>query len=267
MHPDNEKKISTTKTIEIKPLGSEGKPIGYSIDEMYPAMIRDDLAEKAEFLAKRMMNISAVCDAKIAEKHEEEEWIWVDGYKGTKSDMTASQDFQYKLSEMYSMDEDVKIEVCKNGFHFCRDLKDVFEYYHIKKSNRFFKVRALVRKKDYEKYGTVVQKTGLFGRMEERIDKLVAKKIILERELTLDEIFFEDKYADWTEDEKKLAVAEGCRAVLVNRKARELVEVGYSEAFAKYISESDNMTKKALAVASQPGLSMDMKVFAIMYND
>lgn len=252
MHPTNEKfKAPTIDEIHIAPL---------TVADMYPAtMIRDDLVEKQA--------LDTICDAKIAEKHEEEEWVWVDGYKGTDSGMTAYANFQYKLNEMYSMDEDVKIEACESGFHFCRDLKDVFEYYGIKKSNRFFKARALVRKKDYEKYGTVVWTTGLFVTHKERINKLVAKKIILERELTLDEIFFEDKYADWTEDEKKLAVAEGCRAVYCSRKARELVEVGYSEMFAKYVSESDSMTKKALAVASQPGLSMDMKVFAIMYND
>ena len=252
MHPTNEKfKAPTIDEIHIAPL---------TVADMYPAtMIRDDLVEKQA--------LDTICDAKIAEKHEEEEWIWVDGYKGTNSDMTASNDFKYKLIDMHSMDEDAKIEVCRSGFHFCRDLKDVFEYYKIGDGHRFFKVHALVRKKDYEKYGKTEMVSSLFGRHKERIGKLVAKKIILERELTLDEIFFEDKYVDWTEDEKKLAVAEGCRPVRCNRKAKELVEVGYSEPFAKYISESESMTKKALAVASQPGLSMDMKVFAIMYND
>lgn len=198
----------------------------------------------------------------------EEEWIWVDGYKGTNSDMTATGNFQYTLNELYAMDEDAEIIECKSGFHFCKDLKDVFEYYEIGNGRRFFKVRALVRKKAYEKYGTKEDRWTFCGvPLGNRVNKLVAKKIILERELTADEIFFEDKYADWTEDEKKLALKEGCETVIKNRNVVKLVEVGYSEWFAKYVSESNSMTRKAFAVASQPGLSMDMKVFAIMYND
>lgn len=271
MHPDNEKKIPTPETVEIKPLANvtQGKGFHFTVDDITDAASQSSIMEQAEAAYRKTIKnqLDAIYGSRIEEKHEDEEWIWVDGYKGTDSDMTAYANFQYKLNEMYSMDEDVKIEACESGFHFCRDLKDVFEYYGIKKSNRFFKARALVRKKDYEKYGTVVRTTGLFGTRKERINKLAAKKIILERELTLDEIFFEDKYADWTEGEKKLALAEGCRVVYCNRRAKELVEAGYSEPFAKYISESESRIKKALAVASQPGLSMDMKVFSIMYED
>ena len=235
---------------------SEIKIPTLTISDLTPA---DILVEKqADFLTKRM-NIPA----------DGEEWTWVDGYKGTNSDMTATGNFQYTLNELYAMDEDAEIIECKSGFHFCKDLKDVFEYYDIGSCRRFFKVRAMVRKKDYEKYGTKEDRGTWFGvPLGNRVNKLVAKKIILERELTPDEIFFEDKYADWTDDEKKLALKEGVRAVYNNRTAVKLVEAGYSETFAKYISESaSSMIKKALAVASQPGLSMDMKVFAIMYND
>lgn len=265
MHPDNNSKIPTPETVTIKKVNSSDFIVDDITDAASPSsLMKQATAAYEEFLQKRFNNI---CDARIAEKHEEEEWIWVDGYKGTSADMTAYDNFQYKLNEMYAKDDDVEIEACKNGFHFCRDLKDVFEYCSINKSNRFFKVRALVRKKDYEKYDTVVQCTGLFGRYRERVNKLAAKKIILERELTADEIFFEDKYADWTEDEKKLALKEGCETVIKNRNVAKLVEAGYSETFAAYVAESDGKTKTALAVASQPGLSMDMKVFTIMYND
>jgi hypothetical protein len=80
-------------------------------------------------------------------KEKEDEWIWVEGYKGTKKDMTARfNDFQYELNKRYEIDEEP--EECKKGFHFCLELFDVFEYYPIGKNHRFFKVQALVRKSD-----------------------------------------------------------------------------------------------------------------------
>lgn len=211
--------------------------------------------------------LNSVYGANFGEKHdeEEEEWIWVDGYKGTEADMTAWRGFQYKLNEMFSMDEDAEIKECHNGFHFCPGLKGVFNYFKIGNGHRFFKVRALVRKKDFE---TVGSKNGspswvfAYG----RDDKLVAKKIILERELTPDEIFIEEKYADWTEDEKKLALEKSPYEIYENHRFRKLVEAGYSEIFAKYISKDTDRTERALAVATLPDVSMDMKVFTIMYE-
>lgn len=39
--------------------------------------------------------------------------------------------------------------VGRNGFHFCKDLDDVFRYYPFDFHNRYFKVKALVKKEEY----------------------------------------------------------------------------------------------------------------------
>lgn len=192
---------------------------------------------------------------------EEEEWIWVEGYKGVNADLTAYGKFQYEIGKTYHMDADVEVKACRRGFHLCLSLKDVFRYYSIGDGNRFFKVKALVRAKDCVEYGRPANP--FYSSMN---DKLAAKSIILERELTLDEIFYENEYADWTEDEKKLALAETPKTVYRNRNIARFVGAGYSEEFAHYIVENKKRLERALLMESQPGLSMDMKVCAIMFT-
>lgn len=60
------------------------------------------------------------------------------GYKGMHQDMTC-RGMQYEIGESYHTDEN--IEICKNGFHFCKNLGDVFDYYNLSKS-RFFEIEA-----------------------------------------------------------------------------------------------------------------------------
>lgn len=48
------------------------------------------------------------------------------GYKGFKEDWTC-RDFQYKVGETYEMDGEISL--CERGFHFCKELSDVFPYY------------------------------------------------------------------------------------------------------------------------------------------
>lgn len=241
MHHDNEKKIPTIDRIEIKEMSFYN-----------PAAVRD------KFLKEQL---NALYGARIEEKHEEEEWIWVDGYKGMSSEMTAHGGFQYEMNKMYTMPEDAEIEECHSGFHLCLNLDDVFSYFKIMNNNRFFKVRALVRKKDIAR-----SKARARGMWAIGTDKLAAKQILIERELALDEIFYQDKYADWTIEEKQLALEKGTVAVIVEHRFRKLVEAGYSETFARYISKDSDLAERALAVASLPDVSMDMKVFAIMYQ-
>ena len=48
------------------------------------------------------------------------------GFKGTDDDMMC-KGTQYKLGETFKFGGDMKI--CKSGFHFCKHLRDVHEYY------------------------------------------------------------------------------------------------------------------------------------------
>ena len=55
----------------------------------------------------------------------------VKGYKGFNEDLTC-RGFQYEIGKTYEYDGD--IELCRSGFHFCRKLKDVHDFYDLKRS-------------------------------------------------------------------------------------------------------------------------------------
>ena len=62
------------------------------------------------------------------------------GYKVFNSDWTC-RGFQYKVGETYEIDE--KPIICKQGFHFCQNLKDCFYYYPFHKDVKIAEVEAL----------------------------------------------------------------------------------------------------------------------------
>lgn len=139
------------------------------------------------------------------EEDVKEEWIWVDGFKGLDYKMRGRGNFQYELGKTYEKEEnDKEIIVCHSGFHFCLNLDDVMHYYDYMSNsftNRYFKVRALVRKSDYEKYGTEDNSPSLtmwvntLGyQVSTKIDKLVAKSITILEEIPKEEIW--EKYIE-----------------------------------------------------------------------
>lgn len=60
------------------------------------------------------------------------------GYKGMNKDMTC-RGMHFEVGKTYKITG--KLELCKNGLHFCKNLNDVFLYYTQDKS-RFFEVEA-----------------------------------------------------------------------------------------------------------------------------
>ena len=104
------------------------------------------------------------------------EYVWIEGYKGTDEDMRGYNGFQYELGVEVSLPENVEPEVCKQGFHFCTELENVFYYYNISKIHRFFKCKALVKKEDAERG---------FSTFYGSAKKMVAKKIILTKEIEI----------------------------------------------------------------------------------
>lgn len=186
-----------------------------------------------------------------------EEWIWVNGYKGTDKNMQCHGGFQYELGKRYDMPEDAMIKECVSGFHLCLDLADVTRtYYMIGSGNRFFRVRALVRKNDALDYA----KSSMWGRS---YDKLAAKSIEFTSELTPDEILAGFGVDEWPDEYKKMAIEVSIREAQNLMHTRELVELGYSEAFAGWIIKNGKYENAKIA-SSQPGLSMDMRVLMIM---
>jgi hypothetical protein len=196
---------------------------------------------------------------KETEEKIEEKWIWVDGFKGTKKDMTCNG-YQYELGKRYDMPEDAEIVECHSGFHLCLKLEDVFGYYQVENDHRFFKVRALVRETDVATYGRRL-------RSFERKDKIVAKSIEFISECSIDEIFAaavpEVELARWTDEDKVSALTIGIREASKIISARTLVNLGYSAPFADFLI-NNGMLSMAEAVGSQTDLSMDMKVWMIM---
>lgn len=186
-----------------------------------------------------------------------EKWIWVEGYKGTDKNLQGHGNYQFEVGKRYDMPTYEKIEACHSGFHLSLNLKDVFQYYKIGNGNRFFKVKALVREKDFNEYG---KGAGfLFGPR----NKLVSQSIEFIRELTVDEIFQDTDWKDWSEEYKKLAIADKLSNVENMVKADELETLGFSKAFAMLIVNIDRFDR-AKAIGSQPGISMDMKAYLIM---
>ena len=201
---------------------------------------------------------------KKAEKVEEE-WIWVEGYKGTDKNMQCN-DYQYELGKQHDMPDNVKIEMCRNGFHFCKRLYHVFNYYEIGGGNRFFKVKALVRKIDAEC-------TDPFYNYANVSDKLVAKSIIFERELTVNEIF-DAVYTElhripggWTDELKLKAINDSIPNAILYAQVNYLTSLGYSRELANYIIKDSCKYDLAVALGTQIDISMDTRIKVIFSNN
>ena len=178
----------------------------------------------------------AILFKKKEEKLQEGEWVRVKGYKGMKEDMKAHYDFQYELGKTYTVEDPDSVAICEYGYHFSLNLKDVFRYYDLVNNNRFFKVEALVRKKDYDEYGKTYTTT-IFS---DRVDKLVAKEITILEEVSVEEMFEEIKriHHDIAMiDKLKIedmddVYKEGVKAVLVKKTINLVKEkTGFKDSF------------------------------------
>lgn len=77
----------------------------------------------------------------------EQEWIWIDAYKGTDANMQCKgKQYRMNVEDNYPG----KVALGSKGYHVCTDLKHCFKTYDYNFSNRFFKVKALVKAKDYQ---------------------------------------------------------------------------------------------------------------------
>ena len=196
-------------------------------------------------------------------KFNDETWVWVTGYKGTNKDMRC-KGYQYDFGKEFTMG-DYEVKLCERVFHLCLKLEDVYNHYKIGDGNRFFEVKALVRKKDRDEYGRLPSSSSLyirpFSKPYDCHDKLVAKSIEFIRELTITEIFdtTTEDVNDWTVDEKMQALQKGIKFIKDKRLISKLQEYGYSEPMAKYLVECCN-GEKAIALGSQLDLSMETRI-------
>ena len=186
-----------------------------------------------------------------------DEWIWVEGYKGTDKNMCC-RDCQYEIGKQFDMLDNTEIKECSSGFHLCLKKEHVFSYYAIEDGNRFFKVKALVRKSDYELYGTY-EKYGCSCRIR---DKIASKSIILLSELTIDEVLEFSPVKELPEKYKQMAIKTNEKIAYETYTIDTLIQDGYSESFARYLVYHSKFDV-AHAVGTQKDLSMDMKVMTI----
>ena len=62
------------------------------------------------------------------------------GYKALNMDMSSAYgDISYEIGKKYTITG--KLQMCENGFHFCKYLEDIENHYTITKS-RIFEVKA-----------------------------------------------------------------------------------------------------------------------------
>ena len=200
----------------------------------------------------------------LFKKEPQEEWVRVKGYKGMHKDMKAHYDFQYELGKTYTVEDPDSISICEYGYHFSLNLKDVFRYYDLKNNNRFFKVEALVRKKDYDEYGKVYTTT-IFS---DRVDKLVAKEITILEEVSVKEMFEEIKriHHDIAMiDELKIedmddVYKEGVKAVLVKKTINLVKEkTGFKDSFIHLLLSRLTHREKLALLATSLALYDEIK--------
>ena len=206
----------------------------------------------------------AILFKKKEEKLQEGEWIRVKGYKGIHKDMKAHYDFQYELGKTYTVEDPDSISICEYGYHFSLNLKDVFRYYDLKNNNRFFKVEALVRKKDYDEYGKTYTTT-IFS---DRVDKLVAKEITILEEVSVKEMFEEimkihhdtimiDKLKIEDMDD---VYKEGVKTVLVKKSINLVKEkTGFKDSFIHLLLSRLTHREKLVLLATSLALYDEIK--------
>ena len=213
-----------------------------------------------------LFNFKKIINGKQINVETGEEWIWIDGFKGTDSEMKC-RDYQFKIGDTFTVSDEKDVELCEHGFHLCATLEDVFRYYPIGYNNRFFKVKALVRKVDYDTLDcNYLKPIYLSQSLLRSNDKIAAKSIIFIEELSVDEILKNRVPKDWTDEQKTLAIRIGIERASENISVEKLISIGYVESLARYFVKN-NFTDIALSVGSQEGLSMDMKVWVIFNSN
>ena len=222
--------------------------------------ISKEITDLGDSLKKANIDVETILSEvapPIPQEKKEEEWVWVEGYKGTDKDMKC-RDFQFEIGREYSLLEDQNPIMCTVGFHLCLNLFDVFNYYDIGKGNRFFKVRALVLKKDAMKYGDRSTPNYTY-----KIDKLVSKSIIFIEELSADEILQYAKADDLPIEYQQIAIESSPETAINEYKTDRLKACGYCEEFAKYCVKNCDFNL-AYALGKQDDMTMYEKLSLIL---
>lgn len=195
-----------------------------------------------------------------------EEWVWIEGYKGTDENMMC-RNTQYELNKPFKFEED--IELCKSGFHFCKKLGDVFPHYNLNYKNRFFKVKGLVKKIDSYKIDDIssyIYSRPMYG------SKVVAKEIIFLSELTYKEGL--EKYIKkcWpmieNEEEYISCKDKDYEVFCENKFLSEMKILGFSKLFSQIQLEEIDFSKlydylKQVRAYKEENISKDIMIYLL----
>ncbi|MCK9273362.1 YD repeat-containing protein [Candidatus Gracilibacteria bacterium] len=148
------------------------------------------------------------------------------GYKATYKGICLNQ--LYEVGEIYTLDGE--LVMCENGFHFCQDLYDVFNYYLPNKNIKVFKVEAL-------------------GNIKTKGDKSVTDKIKILEEVDLSNMIVEKngykKYFDNNKNYVKEKLPDDSFYKYEYDKRGNLIKYEHSDGYCmKYeYDENDNVIK------------------------
>ena len=157
------------------------------------------------------------------------------GYKALNKDMsTLYGDMTYELNKEYEIER--KLIMCENGYHFCKELINVFNYYPL--DSRVFEIDTLD------------------GEIIKEGDKYCSRKIKLIREISEDEInkYIEDNLDKFSNSENylfrsKVAKQGYCLDKLINDEdpcvRAEVAKKGYG--LDKLINDEDPNVRAAVA--------------------
>ena len=271
----------------VKPMCGRGSGKSQAQLQMYDAILKGENEMNIKETLNQIYGESSATNAVIKDDItqeditnaiktvDEEEWIWVKGFKGTNKNMRCQDNYQYELGKQFDLDADVEPVVCSKGFHFCKKLENVFKYYKIGDGNRFFEVEALVKKSGWVneiKKNSTRNYHDPYSYLLDFIsdDKYAAKSIRFIRELTVDEVYetvTDSDVREWAEEQKKRAMETSINTVRRDVRAFDLCAAGYSPAFSKYIAGDTGRYNTAMAMASLPDVSMDVKVMAIFMDN
>jgi len=231
---------------------------------MFEAFFKNKKTEQEtiKFEPSEEVNTNTVKEEKIKETDQQEEWIWVEGYKGTDKNMMC-RDVQYELNKTFKYEG--KISLCDSGFHFCKYLNDVFGYYDLLNGNRFFKVKALVKRAEYRSINNQIYSIYGYSISD---SKMVAKEIILLKELDYKDLkrSIEKRYPMIETEEEYMNCAD-YGSLCKHKFLSKMKKLGFSELFSQIQyddieSEADLLKYLRHAEAYQEeNISKDMMIY------
>lgn len=219
---------------------------------------------------------------------KEPNWITVKGYKATDKDMKCNN-YQYQFG---SNKYEGEIQICESGLHFCPKLENIFNYANIL-THRIFEIEAVI---DLSYREWRIKKDELYRKERnffyynsaiyvEDLNKEVAKEIIIQRELTEEEIWEQFKnniFCNYSVEnyittlekfkECRFMSPEEVRKHCCAEVCKKLTSYGYSETFSNIIAETmvienqeydESLITFAKSLYDE-GLSADMRTYLLL---